>query len=680
MITTVSSNAGLTSALSSASAGDTILLAPGSYSQIAIYNQSFSGVTIASADPTRMAQVQGIVLNGVKGLTFSDLAVRVAADGHGVNAANSSNVSFDGLKVTGQGYLAGGLGFVIRTSSGVSVTDSEVSQVWGGIDHRDSSGLTFSGNSLHDLRGDAIRGGGSSNMTITHNEITNVFPYDSHTDVIQFWGTAAHPTMSDITISENVYVRGTGGPIQGIFVTDGSYENMNIHDNAIVGGLWNGIVLNGVSNSVLEDNLVQAYTDQGSYIALGKTNNVQALDNETTGFLLKPEWGTSVNLTQQGTIKIPNAPVGDLTYLHNWEATHITEDGSTPSAPTQPAPSEPPAAPTEPSTTTEISINAGGAGVSAGGATYVPDQYSNGGAVYSVSSPIANTTDDAVYQNVRYGSNFGYAVPLANGDYQVKLKFAETYFNAGGKRVFDVKAEGGLVVDDLDVWKAAGGQNVAKDVVVPVTVKDGVLNLQFISSVDNALVSGIQVTPASATAPTAPTAPTGTSLALNTGGPATSPGDVDYLADQYFTGGAVYKVSAGIANTTDDAVYQTLRYGPNFSYAVPVANGAYDLKLQFAETYFNGAGRRIFDVKAEGGLVVDNLDVWKAAGGQNVAKDVVVPVTVQDGVLNLQFISSVNNAVINGIELTPRAPTDSVAIDPALQNLSSAQPAGQFLL
>ena len=67
---------------------------------------------------------------------------------------------------------------------------------------------------------------------------------------------------------------------------------------------------------------------------------------------------------------------------------------------------------------------------------------------------------------------------------------------------------------------------------------------------------------------------------------------------------------------------------------------------------------------AEGALVIDNLDVWSAAGGQFVAKDFVVPVSVADGVLNLQFTGSVDNAKINAIRVDPAGGggTNTVAV------------------
>ncbi|WP_309091283.1 malectin, partial [Phenylobacterium sp.] len=138
-------------------------------------------------------------------------------------------------------------------------------------------------------------------------------------------------------------------------------------------------------------------------------------------------------------------------------------------------------------------------------------------------------------------------------------------------------------------------------------------------------------------------------------------GGVNYLADQYFSGGTTFTAASPIGATTDDVVYQTERYGSSFSYAVPLANGSYSVKLQFAELYHGAAGQRVFDVSAEGALVLDNLDIFAQAGGKFIAKDFVIPVSVTDGVLNLQFAASVDMAKIDAIVVTPASTTQASA-------------------
>jgi len=125
------------------------------------------------------------------------------------------------------------------------------------------------------------------------------------------------------------------------------------------------------------------------------------------------------------------------------------------------------------------------------GTTYLADSKFSGGSVGKTTSAIAGTTDDSIYQTERYG-NFSYSIPVTNGNYNVTLKFAETYFTAVGKRVFSVKLNDQTVIANLDIY-AKVGKNKAYDVVIPVSVTIGSLNVKFVSQVNNAKVSGILV-------------------------------------------------------------------------------------------------------------------------------------------------------------------------------------------
>jgi len=137
-------------------------------------------------------------------------------------------------------------------------------------------------------------------------------------------------------------------------------------------------------------------------------------------------------------------------------------------------------------------------------------------------------------------------------------------------------------------------------------------------------------------------------LALNAGGSEYTNGSgVKYLADQHFFGGVSGKNSATIKGTPDGALYQDQRYG-NFSYAIPVANGSYDLTLKFVETTHSARNQRVFDLWAEGRLSLNDLDIY-AVAGKDTAFDITFTVTVSDGVLNLDFIPSTGDAQTSAI-------------------------------
>jgi malectin (di-glucose binding ER protein) len=117
----------------------------------------------------------------------------------------------------------------------------------------------------------------------------------------------------------------------------------------------------------------------------------------------------------------------------------------------------------------------------------------------TITSAIAGTNDDALFQSYRYGKDFGYAVDLSNGAYTVELQFIEPFFKTSGTRKFDVHLEGQEVASDVDVFAAAGGKNIAYTIVRDVTVTDGQLNVGLESTGaddrDNAILTGIVVRP-----------------------------------------------------------------------------------------------------------------------------------------------------------------------------------------
>ena len=149
-----------------------------------------------------------------------------------------------------------------------------------------------------------------------------------------------------------------------------------------------------------------------------------------------------------------------------------------------------------------------------------------------------------------------------------------------------------------------------------------------------------------------------TEFYVNSGGAEyTATDSTTYAADVNFVGGTPF-ASDGleIAGTDDDTLYQTERYG-TFEYAIPVANGAYDVTLHFAEIYHgvqngNGVGAREFDVAIEGQQVLDNYDIV-ADVGSATATTKTYTADVTDGELNIQFTAEVDQAKVSAIGVAP---------------------------
>ncbi|WP_224999710.1 malectin domain-containing carbohydrate-binding protein, partial [Cesiribacter sp. SM1] len=138
---------------------------------------------------------------------------------------------------------------------------------------------------------------------------------------------------------------------------------------------------------------------------------------------------------------------------------------------------------------------------------------------------------------------------------------------------------------------------------------------------------------------------------INAGGAAiTTTAGLIFSVDQYYSASNTVTKSVEINKTADDALYQSERYGKNFSYSIPVANGTYAVRLHFAEIYFLSAGQRVFNVTAEGTPVLTNYDIL-ADVGFGTASVKWGQVSVSDGTLNIALSGSVDNAKVSAIEV-----------------------------
>jgi len=159
----------------------------------------------------------------------------------------------------------------------------------------------------------------------------------------------------------------------------------------------------------------------------------------------------------------------------------------------------------DPTIAASLRVNSGGPTLNFNGEVWNADQYFTGiNNTYAAASTtaIGNTENDALYRTERYGTNFGYAIPLSSGTYTVVLHFAEIYRSASGMRVFNVDVENGQgTLSNFDIY-AVAGKNVAVTRVFTITVSDGILNIGFTSVTDNAKISGIEIIPGTASAGT----------------------------------------------------------------------------------------------------------------------------------------------------------------------------------
>ena len=153
-------------------------------------------------------------------------------------------------------------------------------------------------------------------------------------------------------------------------------------------------------------------------------------------------------------------------------------------------------------------------------------------------------------------------------------------------------------------------------------------------------------------------------LNINAGGGAISYMDVSFREDTFFVGSSTTFTAVSnpeITNTDMDEIYRTERFanpGADFGYEVELPNGDYTVILHFAEIFWGtqdgepagGAGSRVFDVAIEGVTVIQDYDIFDEVGANSaVVRE--FNVSVDDGVLNIDFSASVNNGKISAIQI-----------------------------
>ncbi len=151
----------------------------------------------------------------------------------------------------------------------------------------------------------------------------------------------------------------------------------------------------------------------------------------------------------------------------------------------------------------------------------------------------------------------------------------------------------------------------------------------------------------------------GSPLYINAGATVpVSQGGFNWIPDQNFVNGNVAIFGAVVANTIHQDIYRTERNasGGDLQYQIPVPNGEYEVELHFAEMWvgaFNNGVRR-FGIELEGTLVENSIDIY-ASVSREAALIKSYPVTVSDGILNLDLTKIIQNPKISGIVVLPRS-------------------------
>lgn len=133
--------------------------------------------------------------------------------------------------------------------------------------------------------------------------------------------------------------------------------------------------------------------------------------------------------------------------------------------------------------------------------------------------------------------------------------------------------------------------------------------------------------------------------------------------DRYFKGGTVRD---GVTNfffpPADPQLFRTMRQG-SFSYDIPLKpKQLYELRLYFVEPQYrygdkiggDGEGNRIFQVRANGRVILNNFDIIEDSGFASTTIRAFRDIKAgKDGKLHLQFVAHAAQPVVSAIALLP---------------------------
>ncbi|KAI0565994.1 Malectin [Gracilaria domingensis] len=329
--------------------------------------------------------------------------------------------------------------------------------------------------------------------------------------------------------------------------------------------------------------------------------------------------------------------------------------------------------------------------VDAGGGNDTPDQNRLGNPrTFGTVVPISGVDQDqyAFYSKHRYGKDFSYIFSLAPAvAYDIKFYIAEPYnpnCNAGS-RVYSIYAydsvagvASGKSLENLDVFAMAGCRTAYQYEMTGIVLDQGQLRIQFVSSAENAMISGFDITTSDTSFSPSPSPSkqlvTSTDMvSINCGNdpndqnlPNTKIGSVPNSA-----------TVVGTANVPED-FYRKTRAGTDFTYKFFLSAGTYDITLGFVESYnkYCANNWRIFNVFVNGVKFLDRYDPYVQSGGcyTGVEESLLGQVTDGSAPLTIRFDSVQRNAAVAYIGISPAGGVVSPSSSPVSSPMPSAQP------
>lgn len=301
----------------------------------------------------------------------------------------------------------------------------------------------------------------------------------------------------------------------------------------------------------------------------------------------------------------------------------------------------------------------GASHIDSSGAVWQSDQYFHGGRPLRRGSAFTGRTSrPLLFQQWRSGE-FSYDIPLKPGVYELHLYFVESGFGPGmegsaGEDTFSVKINGDRVLPGFDIESDSMGPNIADERVFKGThpASDGELHIAFEGEKGIPIVNAIEVLPG------LPHRQIPVRLVTQQTSFTDHAGNF-WRPDDYFLDGRPSPPTSSVSGSADPDLFVNERFG-HFTYAIPVdTRGQYTVILHFTEFYFGpgapgsgGVGSRVFNVMANGVMLLDHFDLFKEAGSlHTISKAFYHLKPTAQGKLNLTFEPVINNATISGIEV-----------------------------
>jgi hypothetical protein len=336
-----------------------------------------------------------------------------------------------------------------------------------------------------------------------------------------------------------------------------------------------------------------------------------------------------------------------------------------------------------------VGVNGGAIFVSAGGYSgtgqYIRNSLVSGGFTNAFpatvdTSGISNPAPQDVYHSERWGpQSWTIAHLTPGGSYNLRMHFAETAFNAVGKREFNVLVNGQQVLTNFDIFATAGAQNkVITQTINAAANQNGTILLQLADGVvDHPEIRALDVTPSTGGQVLGGAGGSTTYVAINSGGPVEAAFQADQnggslgLPQNSLTAGGGTNTTtqtistAGLTNPAPAAVYQTERFGAfGYIFTGLIPSSTYTASLHMADgvANHNAPGTRLFNVSVNGNQVLTNYDIFAQAGGLNQAViQQVTGTSDEHGILSVQLSTGPTNLPsLRGIEITlsgPAGPT-----------------------